>query len=611
MHHLTKYSSFLFIILLFYACKKKEIIVDEPTTNNNGGGNQPIEIFAQVDLEPFNLVSVSEHVNTPVPQELVVYNNLLFGIKYSSSIATFESSSDHGQTWNTAKFLPNGGVARVSSDTLFLVEAKTRLSYSTNGVVFTTINTPNIPFTDPYNLTRFEASDDLLVISLGNHGFQQNDKLFVSTDNGNTFIERANFPYQSLEKLQVQGDNIWIVKNDSVFKSTDYGITWNYQNLGISNIFHFKSVANTFFINSSTSQLYSTDYGNTWQSLTLAPYIYPMGLLYNGDIIGYSTSGGGKANAFRSSDGGNSWYEMGIVHQYGEAVSSATHTYVSGQGNISYISDGYPNFKLVRLPDEQMTDIEFNGDRIYTASLAGYYYLSLDKGKTWDLRKTTGNWPAPSCLAFHPDGRILSNYGGTGTTNPMMNVFDGNFYDLQQTKTFGITGATISELYWLNGKFIGLFTDNTNDVKYPAVSDWQMSNWQVKTSFGLQAGAFLDAADGGNVIFTLIDGKYNNVPQLAYTSIPDVSDFFWNGSSYKCKKSGVAKSIAYMNSRVLVLYDNNQLYINDNNEFTKQFNFTLPSEVATKIRLDEENFLWVITNYGVYKSDVKMTMFEI
>jgi photosystem II stability/assembly factor-like uncharacterized protein len=108
--------------------------------------------------------------------------------------------------------------------------------------------------------------------------------------------------------------NGWIVaSNGEILSSTDAGMTWKVQQTGLGDLrsVHFVS-GQRGFAGTLSGQLYSTnDSGTTWMDITSKLPVRPSGICgithYSGTIHAVGRFSGGRAEYFRSTDGGESW----------------------------------------------------------------------------------------------------------------------------------------------------------------------------------------------------------------------------------------------------------------------------------------------------------------
>ena len=130
---------------------------------------------------------------------------------------------------------------------------------------------------------------------------------------------------------------------NGVFKSTDFGTTWNEINTGLTNLaVHALLVnsANNLFVGTFGGGVYkSIDHGNNWNSLN-GPYdhIWSLGVNSN-DMLFVGTYSSGL---FTSSDNGLTWtYESGVASNYiyGVSVDTSDNVFVSAwEGGVYYFS---------------------------------------------------------------------------------------------------------------------------------------------------------------------------------------------------------------------------------------------------------------------------------
>lgn len=585
----------LFSFATIISCKKEKPIeeVEEPVTPTP----TPLPYNAPATLSPFILESLSGALN----KDLTYFGNKLYAIS-SPTIFTRQlvSSSDNGLTWATLQGMSNEAILRKSNNKLYLITKNQGLS-STSGSIWGVESAQNLNFSTTIN-HEFETSDSLLIVH-NRYGTGGIDTVFMSDDEGNSFTPIFVSPQTTIMDISVYENTVWIAKQDSVFRSLDKGNTWSLMPITYNNFYNITAIGNVVSV--ADGRFTSYNNGNTWEQPSSIDRVALMGKLYNGDILAWGERKG-AIRAFRSPNNGTTWYDYGLIHEKGfNVASSSSHTWVEGFTGIARIHDGYPSWKMLTLPTENYIDIEFNKGNIYTVSTNKYYYISHDNGETWDLKQHCENWPYPTSLAVVPTtGELIANYGG-GASYPQLDVFDQNLFNKLQTKTYGVSSSYVDELIFNNYVGTAFISNPTDGTQTPSLSDFSLVTWRVKSTFGLQRGKFLDAVKSDLTLSALVDGHFNNIPQIA-TFLPPINpqdNITWNGSSHQCI-AGQAKSFDFINSRYLVLYDNNELFISNNDSLSFKLNIpnSLPSEVGHKIRIDGERKLWVLTNYGIYKS---------
>jgi choice-of-anchor A domain-containing protein/uncharacterized repeat protein (TIGR01451 family) len=130
---------------------------------------------------------------------------------------------------------------------------------------------------------------------------------------------------------------------NGIYKSTDFGATWNQINNGLTNLaIHalIVNTANNLFVGTFGGGIYkSIDNGNNWFSLN-GPYNYIWSLGVNSnDMLFAGTYSNGL---FTSSDNGLTWtYENGVASNYiyGVSVDTSDNVFVSAwEGGVYYFS---------------------------------------------------------------------------------------------------------------------------------------------------------------------------------------------------------------------------------------------------------------------------------
>lgn len=605
MKSTTMISVLSFFIFLSLVSCKKEVEDPEPETPNTGGGGDttatdgPQITVNSISLEP---VSVT-FGRTDLPSSMVELNGTLSGVRGSELVY----STNKGIDWTTSTATIQGAFLCRAGDNVFAASPGDRLYKGVNdGQLWSPQIHENLPFSSLYNIITMAGSNDLLALLFHHNGNDLSDKLFISKDQGETFSEATDFGGKSLRiHLGVTENTIWAYRNDSLLKSTDFGTSWEFFDIGISEAYNFKVTDDFVAVQSGSTVKYSTDEGLTW--IDQPDRIMPKGHLYNGDMLATGEAPHGEIRAYRSPDIGNTWYDVGICHEQAlDIVTTDTDTWIIGPQNIALLTDGDAGWRLLGLPNEQHVDIEFTISTIFVFSSTKYVYVSNDDGETWYPRQFLS--VVPSCASIHPNGDVLIAYGGNNTTSPELAVFDPQLLFQRYVKGIQISGYQVAEMVWINdGLLAAGFNKWNDDLKIFATSTQTLTSWTVKTSSFLQRGHFRDLVKSGAVAAALIHGEFNNVPQIATTLGEGVEDkTFWNSTSFKMTPgeaysftSPPSNSNAYFTQ-----YFDNQWFIGNNTAHSGTWNSDLFTfETAKKIRFDNDGKLWVLTDGGTFRSE--------
>ncbi|MFA7325700.1 MAG: T9SS type A sorting domain-containing protein [Candidatus Kapaibacterium sp.] len=262
------------------------------------------ELYSSTDIgETWTLIPNFEmSVN-----KMISFNNKIFSC--GGSITT---STDNGLTWEAilTEGLEGSGIKDllINNDTLFLHSRDNIIYYSTNEGKYWFRNSPLTDDVRQYNITN--VNDTLF--STGSYG------IYYSVDKGNSWdFYNINSYFAGTRKSRIYKSNsTLVVLNDSrnmLLISTDYGNTWNYNNLGY---FEFNTWIDEFLIMGNRFLLfskkygthYSEDFGKTWIKYTdneifkddISNY-YPFRLDENNIIIN------SNKRQINSSDNGLTW----------------------------------------------------------------------------------------------------------------------------------------------------------------------------------------------------------------------------------------------------------------------------------------------------------------
>jgi len=246
-------------------------------------------------------------------------------------------------------------------------------------------------------------------------------KVYLSADNGNTWIEKSNgLPQQSsVNTIAINPINGYLFAGtqSGMFRSTDQGESWKmvmnglmYMDIGhilitTSGEIYFVALGNTY---------YSNDNGDTWiQKSNTLPYdtfgFYPLTL--GGDGILYV---GTKQGVYRSTNGGDTW------------LPPSNHTNI--RVNDITISDDGSIFAV-------------DGSTLVFSGTNTGVLKSTDRGITWNLCNTgITNEVGVSAIMYNPvtkDIFVSNNY----YTHAIYRSTDlGENWELSSTYSLGTSG---------------------------------------------------------------------------------------------------------------------------------------------------------------------------
>ncbi|MFM8848804.1 MAG: IPT/TIG domain-containing protein, partial [Cytophagales bacterium] len=192
-----------------------------------------------------------------------------------------------------------------------------------------------------------------------------------------------------INALLIDGGNLYAGTSGGVFRSIDYGLTWEVMNSGLTNltVYSLAMSGSTLYAGTQSGVFRSVDNGANWvpasTGLAIA-YIYSI-IVSNGNMYA-GTSGNG---VYRSTDNGDSWVaatagmESRTVYSFGV---SGNNLYAATQGNGVYRSTN--NGASWVAVNTGMTNINVNSlavsnTNLYVGTLGGGVFRSIDNGLTW------------------------------------------------------------------------------------------------------------------------------------------------------------------------------------------------------------------------------------
>jgi len=291
------------------------------------------------------------------------------------------------------------------------------------------------------NLPHSDDGFSLTVANNGNIWAQSYDKLYLSTDNGDTWVKKNNNTPFYWGSITVNPNSGYLFYTGSygVFRSNDNGENWKYihDNLNSDAGILF-TVSGEIYIGYPKSYMedvcyYSNDNGNTWieKSKGLPAWFSPAAVGKDGTL--YAGSG-----VYRSTDGGATWlppsnYNNAYVHSLAicddGSIFAATSTLdaviikSTDKGvNWTKINTGFDAQHIFRVIYNPVTKDIF----VTTIVQQGYYkvYRSTNLGKDWKLENS--GLPNPG-----------SSNDGYLVVNPMTGqMFMGIYNGFYRTKNY-------------------------------------------------------------------------------------------------------------------------------------------------------------------------------
>jgi Secretion system C-terminal sorting domain len=285
----------------------------------------------------------------------------------------------------------------------------------------------------------------------------------------------------SIHSLTVTGTDIFACTNAGVFLSTNYGTIWKPVNNGISVVAvnaiavdsNITGNANIFAGTFPSGVFLSTDNGSNWTPVNYG--------INNGDINALAISGknifaGGAGGAYRSTNNGASWNNIGLMNS-GEVVA------LLGASNGA-------------------------GDRVILAGTWNGAYLSTDNGGSWDSTGLAGDVQA---LAVSPrDSGGMNIFEGTRGSGIFLSTDKGATWNslhngipkVEDINALSFNGAT---LFAATDYVLYFSSDNGtswNSTTLPTTSNTWICSLAISPSGGGNADIFVGTNDEGVLVST-------------------------------------------------------------------------------------------------------------
>jgi len=213
----------------------------------------------------------------------------------------------------------------------------------------------------------------------------------------------------NVSALEIKGSNLYAGTVQGLYRSTDYGTTWDLLNLGRANVYISSFAVDDTELFAGGSDLYrSTDDGLHWMVVdsTLGGVT---SVAVSGDHLLAGTSSSG---IYGSSDQGKSWRaeNLGITDGYITALAIIDSTTYAGtewdshpqQGGHVFISTNFgENWTLssTGLPDRIINQLRPVGNAIFVClNDYGGLYRSTDGGRQWLSANNGLSRIVPQCI---------------------------------------------------------------------------------------------------------------------------------------------------------------------------------------------------------------------
>ncbi|MFA7327421.1 MAG: T9SS type A sorting domain-containing protein [Candidatus Kapaibacterium sp.] len=371
---------------------------------------QDDELYKSIDYGETWTTDTSVHIQA---SHLLIYKDLIFAVWNTLNV-----SSDGGESWGQL----NDGIDRpgykgliISNGNLyFLTQNRLVYRFDYDRKYWNRIS----PMTDDvYQKTLIEERDTLF--STGSFTIN------YSNDKGESWdiYSESLYSYNSkTDKLYIR-DSIIVAVNQwsrSFYISSDFGKTWRYENLGISDlegwINQILVMGNRILLTSSKyGNFYSKDAGMTWNEyddevLKKDVFITSYVRLSDSEIILYSYEG-----LYLTNDNGLTWeYEKASeeLKAHSNSMREGNNLYSKYSNNVFYKSTdlGRTWIDLEVKVDSTLNIIKFIFYNDYLILIASSdVYISNNLGKDWNRLEFSNIGPDGKAVNFR-DGIIKDEY---------------------------------------------------------------------------------------------------------------------------------------------------------------------------------------------------------
>ena len=213
----------------------------------------------------------------------------------------FFRSNDHGENWEEI----GNGWNRI-----------TAIVINTDGVIFATFHGSGL-FRSFDNGDSWEPTDcpspapSPLAIDSNNNLFAVYDSIYISQDNGDTWVGVAHLMVNTLAINS--SDHIYAAGENGIYLSTNEGATWTFISGHDVSKIAINSTGHLFIATYIGEVFRSTNNGGSWQKLNLDHVSVKFIYINESDNIFLGTWSNG---IYRSTDNGGSWMLVGVPASY-------------------------------------------------------------------------------------------------------------------------------------------------------------------------------------------------------------------------------------------------------------------------------------------------------
>lgn len=499
-------------------------------------------------------------------------------------------------------------------------------------------------------------------------GYKTENPLAIVNSGGTVDVGTINFiPFwgqtqgpgggTKINVIRFYSTGIYVGTNKGLFKSTDWGDTWNPINNGLINMeilsFIIDSTNNLYVGTNGNGIFKSTNGGTSWSQVNTGLTnlsIQTLNIDSSNNIYA-----GTKSGLFKSTNGGSTWTNIStgntpipLIHSDIRSIeiSSTGYIYAATSGGVYRTTDSGDTWSNVSASmDPLTTDIRclkmINDDTMYAGTVNGVFKtINASDTCTWNHVSTGMNTSAERNIRY-----LISNPSDSNIIYAATEVGVFKTTDANNTCTWSLhnTGLTNPDCYTLDaanpntvfvGTYSGVFntTDgannwaNTNNgipfqiVTYLTVDPSNLSNIYATTDGG---GVFNTTNNGGS--WAPISNGITNLHTSCISVAPSNPSIMYvgtyGGGVFKTTDGGINwnEAIGLTNTNISSIIvdrlDSNKVYVStyDNGVFKttnggtnwESVNSGLPSSGyihTIKLHPTSNDTIYAGTNDGVYKT---------
>ena len=317
-------------------------------------------------------------------------------IGYITSASGLYKSEDAGETWTNIynDYRLGPGAIAFSSDDRQAVMVGPGVYGESNGIAY------KANAEDWEIISHFPTEDRSITGFFEEAGFYFSEREARRTlDGGITWKMITKPDDYSFSQLELVGGNLYLLGNESLYKSTDLGETWTtLGNLQSNSILHF--INSEVIIAAGNTISRSVNGGVSWEPVSNDDYFHATDVSFIDNLKGAVAGLGGIS---LTQDGGKSWENISIPQEEGYSFMYSVHFFDSSIGLA-----GSNNGLIYKSTDEGKTwsktyttivgEIRFLYAKsalewyaVDTAGSSSYLYKSTDGGESWIMITKLGS----------------------------------------------------------------------------------------------------------------------------------------------------------------------------------------------------------------------------